>query len=209
MFLKLHGRKCLVVGAGTIAEGKIGSLLECGAGVTVVAPSINPGIRQLAASGRIRLIEREFLAEDLAEAFLVIAATSSSLVNLAVFLAAQERGVLCNAVDDPPNCDFYFPAVVRRGPLQIAVSTEGESPALAQSLRAQIEEQLDSETGSWLEKLGGVRREILATMPPGEERKQLLKKLSTREICDHPECPSRKLIAATEKLAGSSARSRS
>src|SRR5579884_623225 len=170
MFLKLDGRECLVVGAGTIAEGKIGSLLESGARVSVVAPLVNPGIRTLVESGRIRLMEREFAAEDLSGTFLVIAATSNSEVNRAVFLAAQQRGILCNAVDDPPNCDFYFPAVVRRGPLQIAISTEGESPALAQSLRVQIEEQLDEETGPWLENLGRVRREILASMRSEERR---------------------------------------
>src|SRR5579872_953577 len=210
MFLKLEGRRCLVVGAGTVAEAKIHSLLQSGAEITVVAPSVRAEVLSLATNGRIRLIEREFQSSDLENIFLVIAATSSSEINHAVFIDAQQRGILCNAVDDPPNCDFFFPAVVRRGPLQIAVSTAGESPALAQSLRIQIEEQLDDNTGAWLTKVGEVRREVLATLPAGEARKQLLKKLSTREICDHTECPSRKLIDAAihEKAAQRTSKSK-
>jgi precorrin-2 dehydrogenase / sirohydrochlorin ferrochelatase len=195
MFLKLVGRKCMVVGAGTVAEGKISSLLNAGAEVTVIAPLINIGVRQFASLGCVALIEREFVPGDLSGTFLVIAATSNAEVNRAVYEEAQRCGVLCNAVDDPENCDFYFPAVVQRGALQIAISTAGESPALAQRLRAEIEEQLEATAGDWLERLGNARREVLASIPPGEERKQLLHKLSTREICDLAECPSRKLIA--------------
>ena len=201
MFLKLAGRKCTVVGAGTIAESKITSLLNAEAEVTVVAPVINIAVRQLASLGCVALIEREFLPEDLSGAFLVIAATSKEEVNSAVYEEAQRRGVLCNAVDDPENCDFYFPAVVQRGALQIAISTAGESPALAQRLGAEIEEQLDLSTGDWLARLGQARREVLATIPPGEERRQLLHSLSTREICDSTGCPSRKLIAKVRESA--------
>jgi precorrin-2 dehydrogenase/sirohydrochlorin ferrochelatase len=201
MFLKLARRKCIVVGAGTIAEGKITSLLNAEAEVTVVAPVINIAVRQLASLGCVALIERKFLPEDLSGAFLVIAATSNEEVNSAVYEEAQRRGVLCNAVDDPENCDFYFPAVVQRGALQIAISTAGESPALAQRLRAEIEEQLDAATGEWLARVGEVRREVLATIPAGEERRQLLHRLSTRDICDSTECPSRKLIAKARESA--------
>lgn len=201
MFLKLSERKCVVVGAGRIAEDKITSLLNAEAEVTVIANSISVAVRQLASLGGVALMEREFVPEDLAGAFLVIAATSKAEVNRAVYEEAQRRGVLCNAVDDPENCDFYFPAVAQRGALQIAISTAGESPALAQRLREEIEEQLDSVTGDWLVKLGEARREVLATVPAGEERRQLLHKLSTREICDAPECPSRKLIAQAQGSA--------
>jgi precorrin-2 dehydrogenase/sirohydrochlorin ferrochelatase len=201
MFVKLAGRKCMVVGAGTIAEAKIESLLNVGAEVTVVAPVVNIGVRQFASLGCVALIEREFVPGDLSGTFLVIAATSNAEVNRAVYEEAQRCGVLCNAVDDPENCDFYFPAVVQRGALQIAISTSGESPALAQQLRAEIEEQLDVATGDWLERLGYARREVLASIPPGEERKRLLHKLSTRDICDFAECPSRKLIARTQESA--------
>jgi precorrin-2 dehydrogenase / sirohydrochlorin ferrochelatase len=201
MFLKLSGHKCVVVGAGRIAEEKITSLLNAEAEITVIAPSISIAVRQLASLSAVAVIEREFVPEDISGAFMVIAAAANPEVNRAVYEEAQRRGVLCNAVDDPENCDFYFPAVAQRGALQIAISTAGESPALAQRLRAQIEEQLDSATGEWLELLGEVRREVLATVPAGEERRQLLHKLSTREICESPECPSRKLVARAQEAA--------
>ena len=201
MFLKLAGRKCVVIGAGRIAEDKINSLLNAEAAVTVIAPSVSIAVRQIASLGGVTLIEREFVAEDLSGAFLVIAATSKSEVNRAVYEEAQRCGVLCNAVDDPENCDFFFPAVAQRGALQIAISTAGESPALAQRLRGEIEEQLDSATGDWLARLGEARREVLATVPAGEERRHLLHKLSTREICESPECPSRKLIKQAQASA--------
>ena len=199
MFLKLAGRKCIVVGAGAIAENKINSLLNAEAEVTVVAPVINIAVRQLASLGCVALIEREFVPEDLSEAFLVIAATSNTEVNRRVYEEAQRRRVLCNAVDVPEYCDFYFPSVVQRGALQIVISTAGESPALAQRLRVEIEEQLDAATGDWLARLGKARREVLATIPAGEERRQLLHELSAREICDSAECPSRKLIAHAQR----------
>jgi precorrin-2 dehydrogenase / sirohydrochlorin ferrochelatase len=178
-FIKIAGRACLVVGAGAIAEAKIASLLEADARVTVVAPRASEPIRDLAASGQITWVPRTFSPGDLQGVLLVVAATSSNEINRAVFLEAQSLGVLCNAVDDPPNCDFYFPAVVRRGALQIAISTSGESPALAQRLRQELEEGLDESFGEWVQLIGAARREILATHPPSDERKQLLHKLAT------------------------------
>ena len=173
-FIKLANRPCLVVGAGEIASSKIASLLEAGARVRVVAPLAIEPIQKLASSGSIQWLAREFAANDLAGSLLVIAATSSREVNRAVFLEAQRRNILCNAVDDPPNCAFYFPAVVRRGKLQIAISTSGESPSLAQRLRIELEKSLDSSIGDWLDEIGTRRREILASQPPSDERKQLL-----------------------------------
>ncbi len=181
LFLKLEGRPCLVVGAGTIAASKIASLLEAGANVTVVAPWASDELRKLADDGKFRWLAREYEARDLDSVFLVIAATSDSSVNRAVFLEAQRLGILCNAVDDPPHCDFYFPAVVRRGDLQIAISTAGQSPALAQRLRRELEEVFDESAGDWVRELGERRREILATRAPSEERKQLLVELAYSE----------------------------
>ena len=181
IFLKLEGRPCLVVGAGTIAASKISSLLESGARVTVVAPSASDELQKLAAERKFRWLAREFEIGDLAGVFLVIAATSDSAVNRAVFLEAQRLGVLCNAVDDPPHCDFYFPAVVRRGDLQIAISTSGQSPALAQRLRRELEETFDESAGDWVSFVGELRREILATHAPSDDRKQLLVDLAYSE----------------------------
>jgi precorrin-2 dehydrogenase len=180
-FIKLADRDCLVVGAGEVAASKIESLLVAGARATVVAPFATSNMEKLARSGKIAWLRREFRANDLCGKFLVIAATSSAGVNRTVFLAAQRRGVLCNSVDDPPNCDFYFPAVVRRGDLQIAISTAGESPALAQRIRRELEQSLNDSLGDWVREIGLRRREIIAAEPPSEKRKQLLHQLASSD----------------------------
>ena len=191
IFLKLAARPCVVVGAGNIAESKIESLLLAEARVTVIAPEAVPRVRGWAESGELVWEQREYRAGDLDGAFLCVAGTATAEVNRAVFAEAAERGVLCNAVDDPPFCDFYFPSVVRRGELQIAISTAGESPALAQRLRKEINAQLPLDTGEWLMELGRLRREVTAVEPIGEERKLLLHELAGREVCGFDGCPSR------------------
>src|SRR5580704_15048440 len=187
-FIKLEKRPCLVVGAGAIATSKIASLLRAAAHITVVAPQAKSEVAKLAAAGNIIWHQREFHTDDLRDIFLAIAATGSASVNREVFLAAQARGILTNAVDDPPNCDFYFPAVVRRGDLQIAISTAGESPSVAQRFRREIEASLDETVGDWLHLVGALRRHIMATQPPSEERKKLLNLLAYSEICDSRDC---------------------
>jgi precorrin-2 dehydrogenase/sirohydrochlorin ferrochelatase len=191
MFLKLTARPCVVVGAGTIAEGKIASLLEAEARVTVIAPEALPRVREWAEGGDVTWVQREYREGDLAGAFLAVAATATAEVNRAVFAEATERGVLVNAVDDPPFCDFYFPSIVKRGELQIAISTAGESPALAQRLRKEINAALPLDVGEWLMELGRLRREVTAVEPIGEPRKQLLHELAQREVCGFGECPAR------------------
>lgn len=194
IFLKLDGRPCLVVGAGEIAESKIHSLLAADARVTVVAPEAKPDLAALALEGRFTWHQREFTNTDLDGMFLVVAAANVPAVNAAVYQEAMQRNVICNAVDDPPNCDFYFPSIVRRGKLQIAISTEGESPALAQQLRVEIDEQLPHDLELWLDNLGQLRREVLAAMPPGESRKLLLHELARRSVCELETCPSRQFV---------------
>ena len=191
IFLKLAGRHCLVVGAGLIAESKIQSLIDAHANVTVIAPHALPGVEELAATGEIKWLQREFVDADLDGVFLAVAGTNVPEVNRAVFAGAHVREILCNAVDDPPYCDFYFPSIVKRGELQIAISTAGESPALAQRLRKEINEALPRDTGDWLQELGRLRREVMAVEPLGEERKWLLHQLASREVCGAAECPSR------------------
>jgi len=180
MFLKLEGRPCLVVGAGTVAEGKIGSLLLAGATVRVVAPQADVAVQEWARTGVMRWESREFCLLDLDGVFLVIAATSSNEVNGSVFREAQRRNVLCNVVDDPEHCDFYYPAVVRRGQLQIAISTAGESPALAQKLRRELESQYGPEYEGWVEQLGKRRRELFARDINPEERHRQLHELASQ-----------------------------
>jgi siroheme synthase-like protein len=199
IFVKLQERACLVVGAGAVGLQKVRSLLECGARLTVVAPEARSEIRELAAERRLEWHARRYAAEDVHGRQLVIAATDNPEVNHAVYADAVAAGVLVNAVDDPPYCDFYFGSVVRRGPLQIGISTAGESPAFAQRLREQLEVLLDEGTGRWLERLGALRREVLATHPAGEERNRLLRALATRDVCDSPQCPSRVMAQARQE----------
>jgi precorrin-2 dehydrogenase/sirohydrochlorin ferrochelatase len=174
MFLKLSRRRCVVVGAGRIAEGKIASLLETGARVRVVAPHATPAIAVWARERRLMWIQRPFEPADLDRAFLVIAATNSAKVHHVVYREARRRGVLCNAVDEPTRCDFYYPAVVRRGDLQIAVSTSGRSPALAQRLRRELEAQFGPEYEAWLAHLGRSRAALFARSMDPEVRRRLL-----------------------------------
>jgi len=181
MFLKLEGRRCLVVGAGKVGEGKIRSLLVSRAHVRVVAPIATAQVAAWAQAGLIEWDAREFAARDLDGAFLVVAATSLVAVNTEVHRAAQARGILCNAVDDPERCDFYYGSVVRRGQLQVAISTEGQSPALAQRLRRDIEAQLDPAYAGWLVELGRRRAELRAQgMDPEMRRRQLHEMASGR-----------------------------
>lgn len=189
IFLKLQGRGCLVVGAGTIAAPKIASLLRAGGAVTVVAPQAQAEIEQQARASFLTWRQREFMDSDLDGVFLAIAATDLQSVNHAVAEAARARNVLCNSVDDPPDCDFYSASVVRRGDLQIAISTAGKSPALAQRLREEVDAMLPADTGDWLDRLGETRLKMLAAVPPGDERKQALHLLARRESCDPNACP--------------------
>jgi uroporphyrin-III C-methyltransferase/precorrin-2 dehydrogenase/sirohydrochlorin ferrochelatase len=204
IFLKLDGRDCLMVGAGTVALEKLGTLLATGLRLRIVSPEANSEIRRIAAEGAVEWIEKEFEPSDLDGMFLVIAATNDPAVNQAVYQAALEKRVFCNSVDDVPNCDFYFGSVVSRGDLQIAISTAGQSPAVAQRLRREIDEQLPADLGHWLESLGNLRREVLATRPRGDSRKALLHQLAERQICDSEVCPSRQLahmLPATQHAA--------
>jgi uroporphyrin-III C-methyltransferase/precorrin-2 dehydrogenase/sirohydrochlorin ferrochelatase len=208
VFLKLEGRTGLVVGAGTVAFDKINSLLKTGLRLRVVAPVARQKIRLLAIESRLEWIERPFEIADLDGIDLVVAATDSAEVNAQVYREAVARKILANSVDDPPNCDFYFGSVVSRGALQIAISTAGESPAVAQQLRREIDEQLPEDLGPWLEDVGRLRREVLATHLRGESRRLLLHQLAQRPLCDSEVCPSRQLARAPldEKNAGSSAK---
>ena len=199
IFLKLTARRCLVVGAGSIAESKIQSLLDAEADVTVVATRASALVQQLAANGDIHLHLREFTDGDLDGNFLVVAGTDVPQVNRAVFAGAERRNILVNAVDDPPYCDYYFPSIVKRGDLQIAISTAGESPALAQQLRKELNEQLPRDLGPWLMELGRLRREVLAMEPLGETRKLLLHQLAQRDVCAAEACPSRAMARAHAK----------
>jgi uroporphyrin-III C-methyltransferase / precorrin-2 dehydrogenase / sirohydrochlorin ferrochelatase len=191
IFVNLENRRVLLVGAGNVALEKIGTLLKTGLQLRVVAPRVLPEVHRLASEGKLELVERAFEQEDLDGSFMVITATDSPEVNRAVYREAVGRNIPCNSVDDIPNCDFFFGSVVSRGDLQIAISTAGESPAVAQRLRREIDEQLPRDLGEWLARLGELRREVLEAHPRGEERRLLLHQLAQRQICDSALCETR------------------
>ncbi len=184
IFVKLTGRAVLVVGAGLIGEQKITSLLGTGAHIRVVATWATETVQQWATEGRIQLEHRGFEVSDIEGSHLIIAATSAPEVNELVFHEAQARGILCNVVDVPPLCDFYYPALVRRGELQIAISTAGHSPALAQKLRKDLEQQYGPEFGELVTELGENRQRIRASVLPDETKKKLLFGLARRAEVD-------------------------
>jgi precorrin-2 dehydrogenase / sirohydrochlorin ferrochelatase len=185
MFVKLEGRRVLVVGAGSVGEGKIESLLATSASVRVIAPNATPRVREWAREGRIEWEAREYTPADFAGMFLVIAATGSPALHDEIYAEARSRGVLCNTVDEPERCDFYFPAVVRRGELQIAISTGGLSPALAQRLRKELEQQFGPEWENWVAQLGRTRDELREIPMPPEQRKRLLHQYASLDPKPH------------------------
>jgi siroheme synthase-like protein len=179
IFVKLEGRLVVVVGGGAIAEQKIPAVLSAGARVRLIAPLVTAQIAEWVRFGKIDWQPKEFETNDLKGALLVVAATSAAGVNAAVFQAAEERGILCNAADDIEHCHFYYGAVVQRGDLQIAISTNGKSPALAQRLRKEFEETFGPEYEVWLQWLGAARDALRASGPSSEAGKKLLHELAS------------------------------
>lgn len=143
VYLNLQGRRCVIIGGGGVAEGKIARLLESGAEIRVISPDATRGIQRMADAGAIRWEPRPYRPGDLAGAFIAIAATNNREVNRRIFDEAEARGVMLNAVDDPPNCSFIAPSIVQRGPVTVAISTGGASPALARKLRESLQESGD------------------------------------------------------------------
>lgn len=139
VFLNLTGRRCVIIGGGQIAEGKISKLLDSGAKIIVISPDATQGIRGFAERGQIEFDLRKYQEGDLQGAFLVIAATNDRVVNQEIFEEAEKQGILLNAVDDMPRCSFIAPSIVEKGPVTVAISTGGASPALARKLRENME----------------------------------------------------------------------
>ncbi|MFZ0043542.1 MAG: bifunctional precorrin-2 dehydrogenase/sirohydrochlorin ferrochelatase [Solirubrobacteraceae bacterium] len=170
--LKLKGRRCLVVGAGDIGLEKVEGLLACDADVTLVAPEAHPHLRELAAEGSIRWEQREYRAADLDGCLIAIAATGDTDVNISVYDAAEERAMLVNVVDVPPLCNFILPAIVRTGPLAVAISTAGASPALAKRMKREIGELFGEPYADLAVMLNDARGWAKATLPTYQDRKE-------------------------------------
>ena len=163
--LVLEGKNCLVVGGGEIADGKLDALLLAGAVVTVVSPEVRPRIATLAAEGQITLHQRPYRTSDLDDTYLAIAATDDVPTNARMVTEARAAGILTQAVDDIPYCDFFAVAVVRRGDLQLGISTNGRSPAFARWMRERLDTELPAEYGDLLAVLGDVRDTIKSRGP--------------------------------------------
>lgn len=169
--LVLKNRRCLVVGAGTVALEKIGGLLACSAQVRVVAPRVHPEIASLAERGVLELHVRPYDASDLEGCYLAVAATSDEEVNRRVYADCEARRIFCNVVDVPALCSFILPAVLRFGPIAIAVSTSGASPVLAQRMRDEIAAAFGPEYARLAEVLDGLRDWAREELPTYEARR--------------------------------------
>ncbi len=169
--LDLEGRSVLVVGAGRIANEKLGSLLDVGARLTVVAPEVSAPVAELALAGHIEIVRETYRESLLDGRFLVVAATSTTAVNERVYADAEARGMLCNVVDVPHLCSFILPAVHREGPIAVAVSTGGASPALAQHLRDEIARVVGPEHAELARRLRRERPWAKANLSTYDDRK--------------------------------------
>jgi siroheme synthase-like protein len=176
--LKLRGRKCLVVGGGAIGLEKVEGLLACDGDVTLVAPEAGPELEELAREGSIAWEQREYAgAADLEGVFMVIACTDDTDVNIRIYEDAERRAMLVNVVDVPPLCNFILPAILRTGPLAIAISTAGASPALAKRMKAEIAQSFGEEYARLAVMLNDVRGWAKGTLPTYQDRKEFFESI--------------------------------
>ena len=178
IFLELNGRRVVVIGGGAVAVRKAQSLLAAGARLVVVAERIDNMLTVLCRGKNAELIKSKYSKNYLAEAVLAIAATNNHQLNRKIYKDCQELDVLCNVVDEPELCDFFVPAVVKRGDLQIAIGTEGHCPAYAGHIRKKLEEIFTEEHGQFLAELEAIRKQIIRDVREPAERKALLGKLA-------------------------------
>ena len=184
MFADLHGRPCAVIGGGMIAQRKVATLLEHGAQITVVSPQLTRRLAAYARQGRIRYIARQFRPSDLRGAWLVYAATDNQRINQLVSRTAQRLRIFANVVDQKPLCSFIAPAIVKRGPLTVAISTGGISPSLAKKLKRELETQLGDHYGSMLRLLAGLRGIAKRKLPSYNDRKRYFDELVRGRVFD-------------------------
>lgn len=182
IFLKLENRPVLVVGAGRVALRKVEALLASGADVRVVAPMVCAELLALSGEGKLSLSQREWRPDDCDAALLVIAATGDPALNARVRIAAQGAGALINAVDDPPNCDFYTPAVTRIGELLVAISTQGHVPLIAGRVKAYLQRMLPAELSEVIHAVSAERKRILASEPEEAGRLEKIKAFLDAEL---------------------------
>jgi precorrin-2 dehydrogenase/sirohydrochlorin ferrochelatase len=184
ILVDLKDKKTVVLGGGQVALRKIAALLECGADVNVVSRDLTTELQDLLTKGKIRLLDREFREDYLEGAFLVIASTDDPELNQRVSEIAREKGILVNAVDQPADCTFIVPSVIKRGDLLIAVSTSGKSPAMAKRIRERLSSQFGWEYGGFLLLMGKLRKEILSKGLTPEVNSRVFHELVDSPILD-------------------------
>lgn len=185
IYLEMSGRRAVIIGGGAVAVRKAESLIEAGARVTLVAEHFTTGTEEAMAQLNAATILSRYHKDFLVAATLVIAATDNSELNRRIYEDCQELEILCNVVDHPQLCDFFVPAVVKRGNLQIAISTEGQCPAYSGHLRQKLEELFTETHGRFVDELAKVRSRILEAVPDGDRRKALLGQLASDESFEY------------------------
>jgi siroheme synthase-like protein len=204
--LRLEGRRCLVVGGGEVGLEKVEGLLACGAAVTLVAPEAEPELEELAREGSIQWERRAYEPADLEGAFLAIASTDDTDVNIRVYEEAEARAMLVNVVDVPPLCNFILPAIVRTGPLAIAISTAGASPALAKRMKREIAETYGEPYARLAVILNDARGWAKATLPTYQDRKAFFEGIVNGDpdpvelLREGDETAVRDLVAAAQRV---------
>jgi precorrin-2 dehydrogenase / sirohydrochlorin ferrochelatase len=184
LFLDITGRLCVVVGGGGIAERKVRTLLSCGARVRVVGPHLCNGIRALNEAGKIEIRQRGYNSADVRNALLVFAATDNSVINEQVSADARARGILVNVADSPDLCDFIVPAVARRDPIVIAISTSATLPMLSRRLREEISRELSKDYVRYAAKVGALRRLLMERVGDRRKRQKILKEIAAIDISE-------------------------
>ena len=205
VYLDLTGRACVVVGGGRVAERKVATLLKYGADVTVISPEVMPALEILVEQERIIVERRGYVRGDLAGAFVVICATDSEEINRAVYSEAEEHGVLVNVVDVPPLCNFIVPSIVKRGGLQIAISTGGAAPAVAKRVRKRLQEEFGEEWGPYVALLGEVRVLAMSAMEDDAERRTFFERVADSDLLarfTRGETPTAEAVLAEFAAAG-------
>ena len=177
IFVKLTGKKCIVIGGGRVATQKVKKLLKARGFVTVISPKVTEILKEYASRNAIQVIRRQYRAGDLERAFLVISATDSKKINESIAEEAREEKILCNIVDDPSLCDFYVPSICERDDLKIAISTNGKSPAVAKKIKEELSQLYGPQIGSLLKGLGSLRKKLARKVLESRRRSEILSRI--------------------------------
>jgi precorrin-2 dehydrogenase/sirohydrochlorin ferrochelatase len=184
VYLELRDRPCVVIGGGAVAERKALSLLEAGADVTIVSPTLTQKLQELSIAGKINHLQKSYDEKDLSGEFLVIAATNSPEINRRVAQECKKRHLLVNVAVPPEESSFIVPSIVERGELLIAISTSGASPALSRKIRQELEEKYGPEYELYLNKLSAIRKRIIEEIADANKRKQVLQAIVDSDVLD-------------------------